>query len=59
MPDDAVLNWDTLVYKNDTTSDGQDAGNIVHIAGDNLRIMQGLSRQSRREKSQFLSTTLG
>ena len=45
MPEDVVLNWDRLVHKNARSSDGQDAGNIVHIAGDNLRIMQGSSRQ--------------
>ena len=45
MVEDVVLNWDRIVHKNVRSSDGQDAGNIVHIAGDNLRIMRGTSRQ--------------
>jgi hypothetical protein len=45
MTEDAVLNWDRVVHKNVRTSDRSDVGSIIQVAGENIRIMQGVNRQ--------------
>jgi hypothetical protein len=51
MAEGAVLNWDRVVHKNVRTSDRSDVGTIIQVAGDNIRIMQGVNRQYNVPKS--------
>lgn len=50
MPE-AVLNWDRILHKNVRSKDLVDVGNIIHIEGDMITIMQGASRQYKIPKS--------
>ena len=39
MTEEPVLDWDRIVHKNVRANDRSDVGTIIHITGDNIRIM--------------------
>jgi hypothetical protein len=45
MTEEPVLDWDRVIHKNVRASDMSDVGNIIQIAGDSIRIMEGSKRQ--------------
>lgn len=51
MVEEAVINWDRVVYKNVRASDRSDVGTIIQVAANSIRIMQGASRQYEVPKS--------
>lgn len=51
MTEKAVLNWDRGVHKNVRTGNRADIGTTIQVAGDNVRIMQGVNRQYEVPKS--------
>jgi hypothetical protein len=41
MSSDVIPNWDVIIHKNDRTSDGGDASNVIEVEKDTLTLERG------------------
>ncbi len=51
MGEDSILDWSRIVHKNVRSSDREEVGSVVSIAGDTLIILQGRNYEYQIPKS--------